>query len=335
MSVTYLQRLIDRTAPLRPQPPLAEPSGRSVSPVAIADQRLNDPRFAEDSSFYSGGFAEEDFDDTAFELSTPPSTVTDVDRSVAGRDIAKPPETRLDAIPKGDASLATLGDPSAMSAMSVGRVLEEDFVPPEPVEVAPSPEPQVAPAVVVPPVQAESTPIVQQESIPPPRQGDVVPPRRAMHDTDVVPKRDVPDAPGKPRAAVSDPLPMARTEAAMKAAAAESQPIEPVAPAPLAVPLEGPAEKRRDGEELAPVEAIPVVRPSFPEPRPTLRDVEAFAAPPSPASTPLPEAVKKTAPERPSAPPRQPRPMTAAEASIIGPLARRPRALTLFGLRRR
>ncbi|MEY6433869.1 hypothetical protein ABC977_15805, partial [Thioalkalicoccus limnaeus] len=42
----YLQRLLDRSAVAVPSQPVAAPAGRSLSPVAEADQRLNDPALA-------------------------------------------------------------------------------------------------------------------------------------------------------------------------------------------------------------------------------------------------------------------------------------------------
>ncbi len=50
----YLQRLFDRAAPSAPQP---APAGASLSPLAEADQRMNDPQFA---GLFGLGFARAD-----------------------------------------------------------------------------------------------------------------------------------------------------------------------------------------------------------------------------------------------------------------------------------
>jgi hypothetical protein len=77
--------------------------------------------------------------------------------------------------------------------------------------------------------------------------------------------------------------------------------------------------------EPAPPPPLPPLLPereTIPPPPPPPQVVERIVeTPPSPAEVP--------------APPSRLRPLTANEASIIGPLAKRRRALTLFGLRRR
>jgi hypothetical protein len=99
MSEAYLQRLIDRAASSRPPMPLAEPSGVSFSPVAVADQRLNNPRLAEDFSFHSSGFADADHDDDATAGSMQPILPSRKDASFGSAKVASPMTRQPEARP--------------------------------------------------------------------------------------------------------------------------------------------------------------------------------------------------------------------------------------------
>lgn len=68
MSEGYIQRLFDHVAVYRPQVSQIVPAGASTSPVAMADQRLNDPGFADDFSFGSIEIAGMDEDATTVDL---------------------------------------------------------------------------------------------------------------------------------------------------------------------------------------------------------------------------------------------------------------------------
>jgi hypothetical protein len=122
----------------------------------------------------------------------------------------------------------------------------------------------------------------------------------------------------------------------MRERAVPAAPIEP-RPADSAVPA--PATERSD-EPATEHDAAPVMMmPPRVAPQPITAPEAAASAPEAPHSAPQPpprpardgRAAEQRKPETPA----QTRPMTAATASLIGPLVAEPRARTLFGLRRR
>ncbi|MGZ8336860.1 MAG: hypothetical protein ACXWU1_09395, partial [Allosphingosinicella sp.] len=102
MSGSYLQRLFDRAAATPPV--LAAPGGPSRSPVAMADQRLNEPGFADMFSF-SPPPLDEGFESEAAPLVEAPSRPSR----------AAPPPSAAPVAPVA-AAAPDAGPPSAESA---------------------------------------------------------------------------------------------------------------------------------------------------------------------------------------------------------------------------
>lgn len=307
MSVAYLQRLFDRAAATAA--PQVAPAGSSLSPVVEADQRLNAPEFAADFSFASPS-------DDGVEGEETPELAPGHPRRAVGRARAEPPqspprprELSAPATTEGT-SPRQVRRPAPVEAPfgSVGEVLAEDFVRPEALDGA-------EPPIVEPPrppaprrLAALLEPVTLEES-----------------------------AAAQPRATRAAPEPTARVAPVVEDAPTPARPAPAVAPEPEDPSREEPAERSADArasDGAAPVVMIPP-RPApapAPPPEPPLSEREALRSPP-----PRPRIVRQetrieaATPDRPAAR----RPMTAAEASVIGPLIPEPRARTLFGLRRR
>jgi WAS/WASL-interacting protein len=309
----YLQRLFDRSAATLPSQPVALPGGPSLSPVAEADQRLNDPALA-------GRF--------------------DLQTSFA--DEADAPEA----------------EPFAISAGTGNRATASPAVTPIPPPPTPSEPPMPRP--VATPVDPGSTlpaPSVQappRSAWRPPTVGDVAPEDWVIEPepaANPLPRSQQPEAAPEPPPPPSRPT--AHRAATAEAHSAGAEPSRAAAPPPE-----------------APVSLRPLVEPSRNEPSPvtarapeptdrvlvrretetTTMWVEPASSPPlppllperetMPSPPPAPQVVERTVVTSPPAaaspePAARLRPLTANEASLIGPLSKRRRALTLFGLRRR
>ena len=261
----YLQRLFDRAAA---SPALGQvtPAGPSRSPVAEADQRLNEPGLADLFSFTgSPGPGEiEGLENLGPDPAAPaplrPRPAPQLSAAPAPAGPRNPTDGAVTPAPQNQAAeTPAVAPPGARPPFrSVGAVAPEDFVPPEPIEV---------PWPAMPPEPATAT-----ARAPPP---------------------------------TAEP------------------PIPPGADAP-------------EGQAPPPQSAF--VAPPRPDPSPAFQaEPKPAQAPPAPPTRPLREIVREViraeAPRQQAPTPR--RPMTAAEASAIGPLTAEPRARTLFGLRKR
>lgn len=316
----YLQRLLDRAAPAPATAPGALPAGLSQSPVSLSDQRLNDPGFAdrfEPSSGSDAGFAV--------------ASGTEAPARAPGRTRARPPAPDVPtlAMDRGP-HLAPPAAPVQTAAPPVpapsepapalppfphpiSHIAPDDLVLPDPVTDAgdgpvqanPTPVPE-RPAAAATPTRAEAAP-TDPTSLEP--ASTATPPASDALGT----MPEVTPFPPRPRAdpTGADPAP------------------EPV-PAPNAQLETGPQlVKPRVPAEVTPP---PVVAPALPDP-PVVAPRQ-----PVPASARQPVKIDEAEPRAEASAPsseRRNRPMTAADASIVGPLTPRRRTVTLFGLRRR
>ena len=330
----YLQRLLDRAA-MAPVAPVvagtqdALPAGLSQSPVAAMDQRLSDPDFADREAGEFGEPRDVEQPDVANiggvaqQIREAPQPVDaqapqQMQMAEAAERIDAPRrgqtrEPEQQPVPKADPI-----DVSAEHPLPVGQVQSEDLVlPDEPpkdaIHSADPPEPKPAKPVEHAPPQAvaveanEATADNHAIAEPPSAksQPDTTRPERTPIE---VPQADIIDRAVEP-APINRPDPVADTPLVT----AETAQTQTPAPVQLAEPPK-------------------IVVPPLPEAAPQPQPVQSTA----PASTP--NSIEKPAdPVAPPAPPsaRTNRPMTAADASIIGPLPQRRRALTLFGNRRR
>jgi hypothetical protein len=147
MSSTYLQRLVDRVAatPLA----IASPSGPSRSPLAAADQRLNEPGLADLFSFTSmpvnGG---EDAEPNRPADIRPPRRSTPATATARPPTTPAEPELRLPAVTGDPPAHVPITETSRIwippHLTPVGQVRTGEFVPSEPAEeAAPQPPPIV------------------------------------------------------------------------------------------------------------------------------------------------------------------------------------------------
>jgi hypothetical protein len=200
---------------------------------------------------------------------------------------------------------------------------------------------RAAPAGQPPDVAAPSRPAARPAS--PPPVGHVFA-------ADFLPTEDAAPAPAtpvpSPAATAQDvrpPAPLSPTStAAVPAVTLTTVGLPPVVretvsegtPAREPAPVAWPQAPRWETRPLEPVPAMPApgeMRPIAPAPPPLPAP---YAAPARASPVPVrPEA--QPIPPAPEPPRGNTRPAMAAEASIIGPLSPRPRAVTLFGLRRR
>jgi hypothetical protein len=308
----YLQRLFDRAAAV-PSQPVALPGGPSLSPVAEADQRLNDPALA-----------------GRFDLAAPFADDTGT------------PEAEAFASSGGTGARAA---PSAAIAPAPpSRTPSEPLAPP----------PAAAPAdtALRPPASPEQAP--SRPAWRPPAVGDVAP-----EDWVVEPEPTTAPLTRRPLpAAAPEPPPPPSRPSAQPAATAEppstgaepsrvaaASPAAPITPRPPVEPARRDAPAGREPRleayerivERRETETTTTwVEPASPPPLPPLLP-ERETMPPPPQA---PQVVERTVVTSPPAaaspePAARLRPLTANEASLIGPLAKRRRALTLFGLRRR
>jgi hypothetical protein len=116
-------------------------------------------------------------------------------------------------------------------------------------------------------------------------------------------------------------------------------PAAPIEPGPADRAMPTPAAERSD-ESATERAATPVMMmPPRVTPQPIAAPEAAASAPGTPRTAPQPPPRParevRTVEQRKPDTPAQKRPMTAATASLIGPLVAEPRARTLFGLRRR
>jgi hypothetical protein len=334
MNDGYLQRLFDRVAAHNSPTPPVVPSGVSTSPMAMADQRLNDPDLAGDFSF--GSTALDGLQEGLSEpvpASWPLVMARPLSREALTQtlDQSESPSVADDAAP-GRAALPppAADQPPDFTIPGVGQVFESDFVQPEIEEASPEP---ASPAVATPALQAKPP----ESPLPPPAPVDEpVPPSIPAIDysavepqlADAVPAPELSSDGDQPSYEPGHRLPessdMGLPEAVVveRKRGVESLPVEPAVVQPVTANESQPA-----------VEVLPP--PIILEPLPAINEAPA-PVPEPPASTQTTTVVEKEVEPQPvPAPPRQVRPMTASEASVIGPLRRRPRAVTLFGVRRR
>ncbi|WP_395788805.1 hypothetical protein [Aquimonas sp.] len=311
----YLQRLFDRAAPMAaPSLPSAVPAGPSLSPVALSDQRLNDPARAAQFDAATGFDSSLDASGTTSEL--PP---TGVDAGLPATPHVQSPEQarpQSAAVRSESALPAPVADAARVAADPIAPT-QAPGLRPGVLDIEPGdlllPEPPEA----AEPVQTEPpAPVPRAVPATPDHDGARAAPAAAEHSERAplapkpLPRRSPPPAPS----VEARPLPLAvpRTEVAITTvtptaqADAVQRPLQQAMPPPLQMP------------------ALPATEPS-PE------------APAAPSATPAARREPPTAAPQPPAesPPPRVRPLSANEASVIGPLTPRQRALTLFGLRRR
>lgn len=330
----YLQRLLDRTAASPSGPPggsgLATPRIRPVmasqSPVAAADQRLNDPSWAAligtPMPHGEPGTPDGGSEETASAFSPAPQPMSRPDQS---------PHTAATRTQASD-GIKSDSTPELPIARPFGPAGER-----EPVntsqDVQPAPDGPAPPSVdrsdapwsVMPeePTTARERPDPQFE----PREPGRVPP-----------------------AAPPDPLPAAETAPepiAMPMVGRDhrSTPVGPMASeTDTAGPLPGDSRATSEAPEpplpakapATPLKAEPTPPPEPPEPPPPQPETIIVQAPaPAPVERVTAERRESERPSPETAQPARPRPRTAAEASLIGALPQRRRVRSLFGVRRR
>ena len=303
---SYLQRLLDRTAPSTQVGASVLPAGLSHSPVSLSDQRLNDPGFTDRYAPPAG--SREQFDDAKPTLPRPTARRAP-QRSTAETTTPEPAPTRPEPVPPQIAeTLQEISVPetprqSLQHPRPAGLVEVSDLILPEPEPATERMEPVPTPP---PTAQLASTEVQTEPNDPPVAQPQeyITPIKTPLEFAEVTP---------------SPPRP-------------QTEPVPRAAAAGLTVPQEAPNDSAAAAPRPA-VEAMPapVDVPALPDlPLPTPRRPEPAAVPP-----PVVQAVQEPPKHSPPAETRRNRPMTATEASIIGQLTPRRRALTIFGLRRR
>ena len=303
MSGAYLQRLFDRAA--APAAPLVTPGGPSRSPVAEADQRLNEPGLAEQFSFAPQPDVRplESFDEAIGETGPPsprpPSTAPQTPARSRSSPEAPPPVTPPLVRDRGEPADRPL-QPAPFDP--VGMVAPDEFVPPEAAGPRPASAASPAPpergaspeAAAAPPAER----VVEVRTI----ETTAPPPSELRADVPAVARAEPAEVVDRPPSAAAEPAPWPEPPQLQRPVMV-TPPRPESRPVPPAEPDAAPAAETRAAEPSARL-------------RETVREViRAEAA-----------AQQKPAPRR---------PMTAAEASLIGQLTPEPRARTLFGLRRR
>ncbi len=325
----YLQRLLDRTAPAISPAATADtsrarPAFASQSPIAAADQRLNDPSLAAligaappadsgEAGLFGGEAA--GVPDRRSETPARPRKETPRDTADNRRDT----KTQGGAFQVPSVTRPALGEGGAKQAFSDDPV-RPDTTPPT---AAPHDRDQHG---APPPAAADATsehPAATEPS------GDIArpsdEPQLAKVPTPVRPDRLVPPV---LRIVERQPMP-----------APEVTPTEPVEPArspdaedPSEPPVGAPLPEARS-EAPQTVEPPPLPTPPAPPPvEPATVIVQ--MPPPAPPPLQVEQRQPESAPPEPAQPPR-PRPRTAAEASVIGALPLRRRVRSLFGVTRR
>jgi hypothetical protein len=312
----YLQRLFDRAAPSAPQP---APTGASLSPLAESDQRMNDPQFA---GLFGLGFGRADDAESDGDVSPlrPDARLPPAPRATP---MPAPPPTRQEsrAAPEQDSRRASepRSAPAIPPFLDVGRIFPDDLqLPNTATERAQSPAAPAAPASPPP-----AAPVMSST---------VAPPHDEAADTMA---RPAPVPAPRDSPATREPV---HTRAQPEPVRDRAEPAAPVEPKPADTAAPPPATERSD-EPATERDAAPVMMmPPRVTPQPIAAPETAAASPVAPRPAPPPpqpvreeRAVEQRKPDTPA----QKRPMTAATASLIGPLVAQPRARTLFGLRRR
>lgn len=318
MSAGYLQRLLDRSVPSGTKAVATEavPSAPSASPIAQWDQRLNDPDLAAQLGY--GVFAGFEGDPDA------PPLLTPTPEGFRPRPIRPAP-------PAFDLSPPRVAEAPPPPSPPPGRV--EEAAHPVPA----SPAATVAPVPVPPPADwgGRAIPLL-----------DVEPPAHDLSRTEPRPSARVDEPPAGAvspvRPALPDPWPAPPEVFAAPAYDPPPSPVEAPAPAPapalvvaeptIARPAPAPAAPFTDRWEDDLALALPPT-PAPPDPPVTMREPPAAVTATDPRPAPATATPTTTTPE--PSPPRAVRPMTAAAASVIGPLAPRARSMTVFGTRRR
>lgn len=316
MSAAYLQRLFDRAAAaVAAAAPHVSPSGASLSPVAAADQRLNEPGFPAFFDFAApeGLGAEGDEGAEAGLPETP--------EAARGRRTHPAPPARAaaadllpqEAQPAAPPTSLVEGPPPPAAVAppfpTVGQVRTEDFVPPDADEEGEPQGRRVAPPPPPEPPAAEA-----RAAKPDGEPGHARPEREVAHAVAPPPPGPEPRSPASPGVEVGRDVAAPPTPASNENVEGSH---EEASPAPVVM-----MPPRRSPEPLPP----PAPREEAPAPR-----EEAGVAKPRPQTVRQEVKVEVPASDKPAAK----RPMTAAEASLIGPLTPEPRARALFGLRRR
>lgn len=313
----YLQRLFDRAAPSAPQP---APTGASLSPLAEGDQRMNDPQFA---GLFGLGFARPDDAESDGDVSPlrPDARLPPAPRATP---MPAPSPTRQESRAAPEQSLRSASEPRSAPAippfLDVGRIFPDDLqLPDTATERAQPPAAPASPSSPAPAAPVMSNTVAARHDEPEDAMARPAP---------VVAPRDNPATP-KPVHARAQPEPV--RERAVPAAPVEPEPADGAVPPPAPERSDEPATER----DAAPV----MMMPPRVTPQPMAASEAATSAPAAPRTAPPPPPrpvrEERTAEQSKPDTPAQKRPMTAATASLIGPLVAQPRARTLFGLRRR
>lgn len=324
----YLQRLLDRTAaavtPITPIAPSNLRSPTSFTPPVAPEVVDADPSFGVDQPEPPLTPARQDAPGATNSDRPSARPPPSFDRSFITERVIEHhiPEQQATEIQRptpiqhSDPQPPRAIAPTGVAPPPVGFIAESDLVLPEDDDVntvsAPQHPNQEHPNPAPPTRTGE--PDTVEPSIPPTLPPLARPTREELIEPQPAQTESLGGRPQEPQLETAKDMPFAAPEHALdrviEPASAHAQAApEPVAPPPIILPeMPAPLETARAKEDAPPPSAI--------------RPADAPTPP-----TPVPEAA-------PSAP-RPTRPMTAAEASVIGPLPDRRRALTYFGMRRR
>ncbi|SCX79601.1 hypothetical protein [Nitrosospira sp. Nsp13] len=337
----YLQRLFDRTVPASTSLAQVVPAGISLSPVADADQRLNDPAIAGQFGFIT--LAEQ------------------AEESTVAEELLSPYPLRSQFLPPSYQS--SVKEPSTATSAQVAAASTSAAVPLEMINFTPPFMSSISPEdLLLPDVSDSTTPLPSE---PPrfPKSEGVEPPPLRPHFPELQARRLVSEpiqkvsvaldpATAAPVIEPTRPIPAIQVADPVPSVANREQIKKPAKkPAGLSWNVALTSELRNPTELMPPPVSMPPL-PGSMEPdtnalsssQPIKAAEKAARQSRRPTALPISEASRSplsdTATEifRSSVTDearRSPRPMTAAAASVIGPLAPRRRAVTLFGLRRR
>lgn len=318
----YLQRLLDRAAGTTTT---ITPAGLSGSPLVLHDQRLNDPQFSEGLAPAADNPAWTD----VFALAEP------ITASSPALPTGPPGQLRPKPAHDGPAgeppNPRPLHSPTPAEAQTIARLAPE-HLPAEPLHLSshPSPIGRISALDLVRPEQ----PATPQATAPPASTAAVETPGPKPTLTALSPGLASSQHPD-PAAPVSSQRPrvrppMERLVPADRSPERNGQAQAPVATPGTSTPLGTAAgAARRLGDIVPPEPLVPALpEPAVPLERSQVRALTADAPQPDVRQT-QPVSVQAAETQRPRLP------LTAAEASLIGPLTARPRARTIFGLRRR